>query len=289
MIPRYKTLWYWVGERERIRIRRAAGWRREEWTKDEILAEYKFCNVRREDDRVTIWIREHIREPFANRRFLWLMLCIARQINWPPTLQFLMDAGAWPDHASFHPSDITEALERYSKQADKVYTGAYMISAPKQKGASKHKYIAEDVIGGLWRRREDFDYWQREPMERVHKRIMKTPGWGQFMAYQAVVDMRFTKLLMHAPDVNDWAAAGPGTLRGLNRVHGRATNTALNQPQALEEMQAIYEISFDKTGVPMDFSDVPNILCETDKYLRLRDEDGQVRAKFKPFRVRSTK
>lgn len=104
------------------------------------------------------------------------------------------------------------------------------------------------------------------------------------MAYQAVVDMRFTALLSSAEDVSTWAAAGPGTIRGLNRLHGRAVDYALSQGQALSEMRAIFKVAAQETGVAMDFSDVPNILCETDKYLRVKLGEGKPRALYVPGR-----
>ena len=104
------------------------------------------------------------------------------------------------------------------------------------------------------------------------------------MAYQAVVDMRFTSLLAAAPDLRTWAAAGPGTLRGLNRVHGRAVDWSLSQGQALAEMRVIYKLAEAETGVAMDFSDVPNALCETDKYLRVQLGQGKPRALYVPGR-----
>lgn len=152
---------------------------------------------------------------------LWLMLCIARQINWPDTLSELMRTpAAWPFGPDFDPSAMTVALNSRRNCGEKVYTGAYMISAPATKGADKQAYIAQKVIGALWRRRERFPELNLS-LRLVHQWIMQSNGWGAFMAYQAVVDMRFTPILQSAPDVASWAAAGPGTIRGLNRVHGR--------------------------------------------------------------------
>ena len=85
------------------------------------------------------------------------------------------------------------------------------------------------------------------------------------MAYQAVVDMQFNAILQ-APDVATWAAAG------------------LSQGQALAEMRDNYKIAEKETGVAMDFSDVPNILCETDKYLRVKLGEGKPRALYVPGR-----
>jgi hypothetical protein len=295
--PDYAPLFVWVTEREAMRIRKDNG-APPPFSAAPILATYRFCNVRREDDRVTVWIRQNIRERFAGHEHLWLMLCIARQINWPDTLKVLIDdteLAAWPDRSNFDPRNITHVLNVRKDFGEKIYTGAYMISAPSTKGANKQQYIAETVIGALWRRRQSFgniwialagDSTRRvtPSLQRIHSWISESNGWGAFMAYQAVVDMRFTSILCDAPDVASWAAAGPGTLRGLNRLHGRPVDAALSQDRALREMRAIYQVVSPETGVAMDFSDVPNILCETDKYLRVKNGEGKPRALYVPGR-----
>lgn len=289
--PDYTPLWHWIREREEIRKRKEMGLDPKSWTLDPILSTWRFCNVRREDDRVTIWIRKNIRERFADHPHLWLMLCIARQINWPETLHALIEnvypGHAWPSDPSFKPGNLAYVLNGRKNCGAKVYTGAYMISAPATKGADKQAYIAETVIGDLWRRRDIFarHFVGGDPqLQRTHELIMRSNGWGQFMAYQAVVDMRFTNLLRHAGDAQSWAAAGPGTLRGLNRLYGRGLNAAICQSQALIEMRAIAELVYPETGVEMDFSDIPNCLCETDKYLREMMGQGHPRTKYVPGR-----
>lgn len=284
MSTNYDPMFKWVIERERVRIKKESGAPRP-WTRDPIIGTYRFCNVRREDDRVTVWIRKNIREKYEGHVYLWLMLCIARQINWPDTLDELILRGAWPHNANFDfTPKMTRVLNDRKARGEKVYTGVYMISAPSTKGADKQSYISERVVGGLWLRRHQLaDNFARSPtLQGTHARIMQTNGWGQFMAYQAVVDMRFTNLLRGARDVGTWAAAGPGTLRGLNRVHGRRFDAPLGQAQALREMRAIYKVVRQETGVDMDFSDVPNILCETDKYLRTQLGEGKPRNLYTP-------
>jgi len=282
----FSILWYWVREREAIRLRRETSGNPSSWTEDYILQTYRFCNVRREDDRVTQWVREHIRQRFGLHPNLWLMLCIARQINWPDTLaELIASDDAWPRlHEHFVPSAMTTVLSARKARGIKVYTGAYTISAPHAPGSDKGQYVAETVIGDLWRRRGEFADWDGASLQGVHARLMKSPGWGPFMAYQAVVDMRFTRLLDRAPDVSTWAAAGPGTLRGLNRAHGRPAKAPLPQAQALLEMLEIHRLAPSCTGVQMDLSDVPNILCEYDKYERVKNGDGKPRARFVPGR-----
>jgi hypothetical protein len=281
-------LFYWVREREAVRVAKERG-DPFPWTSDPIISKYRFCCVRREDDRVTRWIKENVRDRFAGNPNLWLMLAISRQINWPETLRVLISSGnyAWPVDEKFDPRILGEVLEGIAKLGKKVFTGAYIITAPSTKGAKKTTFVAEKTIGSLWRERETFDRLFAIPgrtMQLIHAALMDHDGWGPFLAYQAVVDIRFTPLLSSAPDVAAWAAAGPGTIRGLNRIAGRPVGAPLKQGVALIEMGNLFPKIKAETGVDLDFSDVPNVLCETDKYLRVKTGAGEPRALYVPGR-----
>lgn len=295
-------LWAWISERELIRIRKERGSAEFflGWTDDTILAKYRFCNVRREDDRVTKWISDNIRKPFHNHPLLWHMLLIARTINWPPTLAYLIEE-MWPNLEVYNPGFMSNALIRYQSAGHKTFTGAYMIRAESDRKQPwfnwpKVKYISEIVCGKLWEERDQWArYWMGtggivgehlEPtLELTHRRLMNHTGWGPFMAYQAVVDMRFTSLLDKAPDRTTWCAAGPGTIRGLNRLAGRELKAPLKQDRALKEILEIWarwktEQEPLWEAVQPDFSDVPNCLCEFDKYERVRLGQGEPRALY---------
>lgn len=280
-------------------------------TDDPVLQQYRFCNVFRELDRVTVWIRRNIQEPFADHPDLWLMLAIARYINWPPTLQFLMNRGeakcdfnAWPNnegqglpHFAFSPEALGNALDHWSATGAKVYTGAYMIRAESNPNAewyswTKQQYIARIVIGRLW---EDRDVLTRalnvpgQTIQNVHgfltaKRYI---GWGPFMAYQVCVDLRHSRYLRDAPDINTWAALGPGSRRGLNRLAGRPVDFNLPQQRGLEEMISLWEEQEARRAPwvpPIELSDIQNSLCEVDKLLRARSGEGRPRAMYVPGR-----
>lgn len=280
-------------------------------TADPVLGQFRFCNVFRELDRVTQWTRRNIREPFADHPDLWLMLAIARYINWPPTLQWLMNRGdtkcpfnAWPNgdgqglpHFAFSPQQLGDALDAWSATGAKVYTGAYMIRAesnPKAEWYSwtKQQYVARIVIGRLW---EDRDVLRRafevdgQTMQNAWGffQASRYIGWGPFMAYQVVVDLRHTRYLRDARDINTWAALGPGSRRGLNRLAGRPLDYPLKQAEGLAEMRALWEEQ-DRWRAPwvppIDLSDIQNSLCEVDKLLRVRNGEGRPRAQYVPGR-----
>jgi hypothetical protein len=279
----------WVQKREEIRIRRAAGLR-PPWTDDPILSTYRFCNVRREDDTVTRWVRDRIRAPFADHPNLWFMLAIARQINWPDTLaELIATPGAWPDRNSFDIRNLEEAIAIRLARGDKTWTGAYVIAAG-ERGTKKHVHVTRNVLGPLYEDRMRFAaHFSQDPtIQSTHALLSSYNGWGPFMAYQACVDMRFTRLLSGAADVKTWAAAGPGTLRGLNRVYGRELKVKVSQAQALVEIAEVdaglrAKMASDKNFVQiedLDFSDIPNVMCEVDKFLRVRNGQGKPRTKY---------
>jgi hypothetical protein len=76
------TYFYWIQERESIRINKEVLGHTPPWTGDEILQKYKFCQVFREDDRTTRWFREHIREPLKDSTDVFMATVIFRWFNY---------------------------------------------------------------------------------------------------------------------------------------------------------------------------------------------------------------
>ena len=310
--PRINDIAAFMKARHDIYLDRKAG-KPGPWTADPVLRDGRFCNIFRELDTVTIWVDKHIRQPYADHPHLWFMLAIARYINWPDTLRYLMDEaepGTWPDEEGFEPAKLTKALEDYAAAGNKVYTGAYMIRAesdPSKEWYSwtKHRYIAEIVLGRLW---EDREEWQRmlettpgvlrafNRLETVWEKFQQHRyiGWGPFMAYEVVTDLRHTRYLRNAPDIYTWANAGPGAIRGLNRLYGRdlaakprPEQTNAEMLQLMEELNVYDEPGFNATfGEPRDVNprfemrDIEHTLCEFDKIERVRRGEGKMRSKY---------
>jgi hypothetical protein len=276
------------------------GWTLDRLTEDPILREYRFCNVFRELDRVTVWIRENIREPFADNEHLWYMLAIARFINWPPTLERLIESpDGWPFDPRFSPERMTMVLEEWKSRGEKVETGAYMIRAESDTKKewyswSKQRYVSEIVLGRMWEQREEIARRLELDMTlemafRMFREMPGAVGWGPFMTHQVIVDLRWTRYLRDAPDVGRWASLGPGSIRGLNRLHGRPLKGSLSQERGLEEMLELQELVHRpgvlKPWVPaIELADIQNCLCETDKWLRAKQGEGRPRSQYVPGR-----
>lgn len=272
MTLKHKPLLKFMLERHRIYLRREVEGLPKPWTKDPILRSYRFCNVYRELDTVTQWIRRHIREPYANNRNLWFMLCMARQINWPDTLQEIMDEGGWPTH-EYDWRRVRAIMLARQARGEKLYTGAYMLNAhgtkptdPKDKAFFTTRYVLSD----LWEHRGDMlRVLDERNLEKTADFLKKFHGWAGFTSAQAVADIKYTKQLSGAPDWWTWAAPGPGSIRGLNVVAGRELEAKLPAASWLAEVNTLREkINQEWSYEPLHAQDMQNCLCEYFKYTR---------------------
>jgi hypothetical protein len=292
-----EPLWYWMRERHNIYLRRQAGqpW---PWTLDPILREYRFCNVFRELDTVTEWVRKNWREPYADHPNLWFAMAVARQINWPDTLAAIQFPHLPADSMHVWFANAKAAMWARQHKQLKVYTGAYMLRGDIQRvrmGPSnaphsndKPTYTLDTVLRYPWEnQRELLQLLIRSQcsLQDVHTWFTKWPGWGGFLAYEVVTDLRQTRYLERAPDIMTWANAGPGAVRGLNRIHGRPVKQVLSQAQANTEMRTLLTQSWanlPKDFPPLEMRDIEHSLCEMDKWCRVQEGSGRPRARYQP-------
>lgn len=266
-------------ERHRIHLRRQAG-ASKPWTKDPVLKTFKFCNVYRELDAVSIWIREKIREPFAEHSHLWFALAVARQINWPGTLKELLDAGLIPPKADFWDKAAARALMMNRKaRGEKLYTGAYMLNAHGRgpdDPSDKAFFTCYLVLDSIWQARDSFmKAFEVGTLESVHAAFLPHHGWGSFTAAQVVADLKYTRYLPveTTEDWWTWAASGPGSRRGLNVVLGREPSAPWCESEWLETLQKLQRevnarwAALD-IGPSLHAQDLQNCLCEYFKYTR---------------------
>lgn len=260
-------------ERQRIFLKR----QRNEpppWTKDRVLAGYKFCNVYREQDTVTRWIRENwCGGQFAPHKNLWFAMCIARQINWPPALAAIGFPWEWK------PDEALAILQNRAQRKEKNYSSAYMLTAQGFTGVDKPtitvKHVLQSVYNKAWKQPPPFTSleaafnWFLEPEPKLY-------GWGPFTAYEVVTDLRHTRYLSEAPDIQTWANAGPGAKRGLNRLYKRPLDYKFVGVQALHEMRELLawlKCERDTNLLPqLEMRDVEHVCCELDKYFRAEEQ-----------------
>jgi|TARA_R110001583_G_scaffold46538_3_gene145992 hypothetical protein len=266
-----KDFFKFISERHQIYLNRQTGMSFP-WTEDEILQTYSFCNVFRELDTVTIWLRENWREPYADHPNLPFAMAMARQINWTETLSEIGFPEEWnPEHAK-------NVMRARQLKKEKVYTGAYMLTGTL--GGPKIDQTIDKILTPLYEDQPEID---NDSLENTWREYLRYKGFAKFISYEVVTDLRHTKHLNQAKDIMTWANAGPGAKRGLNRIFERDIKTPLKNEQSNHEMMDLLDISVEmlEPHVPaLEMRDIEHSLCEFDKYERTRLNQGRPRAKY---------
>lgn len=285
-----------VTERHAIYLRRARGdpW---PWTNDPILQAYKFTNIFRELDTGTVHCRKMIREPYANHEELFFNVASYRLYN---NIETQKEIG-FVEH--YNPIEVMELM--YRRQArgrgERVFTGAHMITGTL--GGDKIYQVFYVCLGNLWDNRRLLEPKPGDTLEIAFNRLNKhNPGYGPFITYEVITDLRHTRYLQDATDIYTWANPGPGAQRGINRLLGNVVRTKSHnvliaeerskypkKTEYLEYMRLLLALSrsFTPKWVPdMEMRDIEHSLCEFDKYERVRLGQGKPRSRFIPPHLR---
>lgn len=277
---------YWIRERENIRQLKEAG-KPKPWSDNPVMQETYFCNVNREDDRVTKWIRQNWTYPTLTDEFMGVedtvesytfAMVVARIFNQPETLAELMqpidfdeDLGLWLENA--------ETILAERKAAGKrIWNGAYIISTNGKK-MPKADYCLY-LLKKLANNKDIID--NCKTLAEAHKELMSVEGLASFLAAQVVADLKNTKghPLASAPDWFQFSAPGPGSLRGLSWFW-EETVTARNYQQAIDRAYELLEWELpEETLATLCHQNLQNCFCEYDKFMRVTTGSGRSKRKY---------
>lgn len=292
-----KELAYWINEREQMRIRKENNRYTSSYPQGELSLRYgysadphmgtvRYCNVHRENDKVTRWMRENWST--KDSPVWWFVL--GRMLNYIPTLEDIVEFGVYgpgrgPDVL---PSldGLADGLKARRDAGEKVFTSAYTISTC-GKRMDKIDYVTDWVCGGIVKHfgisgtrpypdgPDTLDYW--------HRMLTCVDGLGSFLAAQVVADLKNTPghPLQTAPDRATWCAPGPGSLRGLQAFWSRPV-TPRTFAKDIQECYAATMPLVDNSVAFIDMQDFQNCLCEFSKYDRVSRGAGHARNKYTP-------
>jgi hypothetical protein len=227
------------------------------------------------DDKVSRWLLDWHQSqtdvPFRDRIIAALG---GRLINWPESLADL------PYPSPYDEAAWTEGLLKRKREGHKIFTGAYIINGAL--GGDKILQVTQKIMAPLWKNRRDAPN-NPQSMESVWTYLNGKPGLGSFMAGQVAADLRHICPDMPWTDKHTWAPAGPGSLRGVNRLLGRHPDKRIASDDWLDVVRRTYALA--RARLPITFRrlelfDLQNCLCEYDKYRRLTLKEGTVRSRY---------
>lgn len=256
MVPNHgmlQKLVYWIKEREQMRIRKEAGGK---WpfSEDPVMANNRYTNVRREDDKVTKWLADNWRYP---REDLTKWMCLARMVNYIPTLEEIKNRVSEWDAPL-----IQYTINVRIRGGEKTWSSAYMITTCGKK-MDKTDYVVNWVSD---KAPEVSDY---TTCGEAFKKLVTVDGLGSFLAGQIIADLKNTKTsgLASARDFNTFSVPGPGSLRGLSALYGMTITPQLYL-NAIWTAWDYVEPLLPPELQDLSMQDLQNCFCEFSKFVR---------------------
>lgn len=285
----FERLIAYMHERERVRIAKENGLPFP-WTPDVILQSARFTNILRSNDKTTRWLNNHWIIPNHGRDPLAEFMNVA-VFRWVGTIGFGERYGWQPVWSRGRFIALVEGMIA-KKQAP--FTSAYVISnfgivGSKAIVVAKVMDDVHAVLPELFVKIDKDPRWQ-VACDFLAEKVNGFGGTG-FMAKEVVTDAISTSFFPQRPsDLYSWSPFGPGARRGLNRVYGRPHDTKAKDKEFLEMGRTLYaklEGWLNLEFMPQPFADftlhdLQFVMCEFDKYERIRLAQGRSKRGYKP-------
>lgn len=286
-------------ERHAVYLRKSAG-QPKPWTNDPIIANHRFCNIYRELDTVSVWIKENVIDVYEDDPNLWFMLAACRVINWPDSLAEMMDArGGFGIRGRYDPGVAFKTLMDRRHRKLKTITGAYIVNSVTKKTdpelwqGNKLAVISYRTLGELWKARDEIGECFKSTMQQSVDTLKRYSGFGPFISYQVTVDLSYSKKwLAGASDYNTFNSAGPGTTKGLSIVfHGGKGNKMADEEKTrllsfqlkASQNPSYWPVSnknMRKGVAPLSMSNISNMNCEASKHWSVFTGAGRMRSSY---------
>jgi hypothetical protein len=250
-----KELVYWITQREVMRMHKESGGKFPHHP-DPRMANNRYTNVRREDDKVTKWLADNWRTPHWDSPVLTRAMCLARMVNYIPTLELIPFPDPW------NTEEVTDILDECVSRGGKTWSSAYMITTC-GKNMNKVDYVVDHVCSRVP------EVTKCESLKDAYKELRTVDGLGSFLAGQILADLKNTpgNSLFNAPDWDTWSAPGPGSLRGLSYFFERSITASTYYPAIRDAWNAVkYQLPVELQDLHMQ--DFQNCLCEFSKFMR---------------------
>lgn len=273
-----RLLLYWIKERYAIFQKKEAGLAAP-WSDNPIFQATYFCNVHRENDRVTRWVRNFY-NPYVGHPLFEYNMVLARFLNRPATLAAV---GFQLEHA---PAGLIATLEGLPPP---IWGNAYVITTHGQR-MGKLAYLSQ-VLSDVHSALSSLVPMCRAPLlspaatcQGAATALQRIDGIGSFLSAQVVADLKNTPghPLYTAKDKEIFVQPGPGSLRGLSwYFFGEPDKISASQfMRYFPEVVGYVTENWPDEVPPVDAQDLQNCLCEYDKYCRVLNGTGRSKRNY---------
>lgn len=271
----FYSYWYLATERQKVFFKRIANLP-PPWTEDKILQSYKFTNAYRASDRVSQYLIRRVlydkQRPLDDILFRCLLFKLFNKIE---TWELLEAEVGDICGDSFDERIYDEVLTNAIRQKRPIYSAAYIMPSGGSwvKCVYKHqmhlKLLQKMIRDKLWEALST-----ATSMGVAFELLRSYPTIGDFLAYQYVTDINYSKLTNFTE--MEFVVPGPGAKNGIQKCF--ESLGGLTESEIIRYVTDNQEFFFEQLGLSfqnlwgrrLQLIDCQNLFCEIDKYARVR-------------------
>ena len=271
----YDTYWRFAAERQAIFFRKFHSLM-PPWTRDPILAQYKFTNAYRASDRVSQYlIREVACVGDQSPDEIFFRVLIFKTFNRIETWKLLKSKLGAVRYADYRFEDYDRVLTEAMALGQTIYSAAYIMTSGRSAYGSDRKHRNHlHLIEAMMRDELPQQITEARSMREVYEKLLSYPTLGPFLAYQYATDINYTRLTAFSE--MEFVVPGPGARDGLHKCFDNFGG--LTEADLIRLVTDRQNVEFERLGIvfpslwgrPLQLIDCQNLFCEVDKYARVR-------------------
>jgi len=271
----------------------------EPWSRDPIIAVYKFTNAYRASDRVSQFLirkviyREDLPTDPEEVFFRIILFKLFNKIETWDLLERSLGEITWAEYQfARYDSILTKALHHNRR----IYSAAYIMPPGSSAfGMSLKHQNHLKLLELMMNQSLPKKLGEAKSMQIAFELFRDYPTIGDFLAYQFVTDVNYSEITDFTE--MDFVVPGPGARDGIRKCF--ADLGGLSEPEIIRYMADNQEREFDRLelnfenlwGRRLQLIDCQNLFCEVDKYSRVAHPEvigitgrSRIKQKFQPQR-----
>ncbi|RFN60323.1 nucleotide kinase domain-containing protein [Marixanthomonas ophiurae] len=248
------------------------------WSNDSIINTYRFTNAYRAADRVSQYlIRDVIyREEYSDSpKEILFRILLFKLFNKIDTWELILAHIPNPTFEYYDFNVYNDILNAAFNAGETIYSAAYIMPSVKSSFGYTRKHSNHlKLIELMLNDKAEEQLSNANNMQKAFEIIKSFPGLGNFLAYQLLIDINYSRIINFSE--SEFVMPGPGALGGISKCF---TDTAgLNEKEIIKLVTDRQEIEFERLGLnfkslwgrDLQLIDCQNLFCEVDKYSRVR-------------------
>jgi alpha-glutamyl/putrescinyl thymine pyrophosphorylase clade 1 len=276
----FDSYWKFAVLRQEVFFNRLEG-KSYPWSNDPILNQYKFTNAYRAADRVSQYLIRNViynnNLPDSPKEILFRIL-LFKLFNKIETWELLSSKLGPLTFEDYNFKQYDKILNNAIMSGRTIYSAAYIMPS----GGSYFGYLRKHtnhlkLIELIINNETDERLMFAKTMQHAFEIMKGFPGFGDFLAYQLLIDINYSPILSFSE--SEFVVPGPGAKGGISKCF--ESTAGLSNIEVIKLVTDRQEQEFERLGLSfknlwgrsLQLIDCQNLFCEVDKYARVKHPD----------------